>query len=327
MEEPDCETLLRYFDEINEPKTKVSTKDFEKHLLKWGIPNDKDYIARFDPEGKGYIKRQDLCQSLHYRPNPPTYLKEVDLIETDMSQHQRESIVKIVLEETKGGGPPKEGLDRIKARIEKVYGKEWSIFQAHGGFWGLCEYGQGSNLWFRHKGITYGVLRLPYSKATLKDYENFLVTWGMDPKRAKVYCSSIKPQKKKKLTREDVCAGLHFEPQQPPGLQDIEILSRDMPIRKSESIQVIVLSVLDSKSSKKDIVMDIKNQVEKIYGNKWNVYVANGRYWSVCTHKAGGNLVFAYKGAVYGIYQTPERTVEDSPFANSTSYAGVSSFH
>lgn len=76
-----------------------------------------------------------------------------------------------------------------------------------------------------------------------------------------------------------------------------------------------------------DVVMEIKNQVEKVYGPKWNVFIASGRYWSVCTHKAGGNLVFAYKGAVYGIYQTPERNVEDSPFANNTSYAGVSSAH
>ncbi|VUZ56281.1 unnamed protein product [Hymenolepis diminuta] len=85
--------------------------------------------------------------------------------------------------------------------------------------------------------------------ATLKEYENYLTLWGMDKKKAKVCCSRINPNKKGRLTREDVCNGLGFAPEQPAGLRDIEILCRDMPIRKSESIQVIVLNVLNLKSS------------------------------------------------------------------------------
>nr|CDS34770.1 tegumental antigen [Hymenolepis microstoma] len=157
--------------------------------------------------------------------------------------------------------------------------------------------------------------------STLKDYEDYLILWGMDRKKAKVCCSRISPNKKGRLSREDVCNGLGFAPEQPAGLRDIEILCRDMPIRKSESIQVIVLNVLNSKSSYVDIVTEIKRQVENIYGTQWNVFVASGRYWGLCTHKAGGNLVFAYNGVVYGIYQSPERDFEDSPFGINSSYA------
>ncbi|VDD80426.1 unnamed protein product [Mesocestoides corti] len=55
-----------------------------------------------------------------------------------------------------------------------------------------------------------------------------------------------------------------------------------------------------------DLVTQIKQKVEKVYGPQWNVFVANGGYWSICTHKPGGNLVFVYRGIVYGVYQTPE---------------------
>lgn len=54
-----------------------------------------------------------------------------------------------------------------------------------------------------------------------------------------------------------------------------------------------------------DRIKDIKARVEKIYGSGWNCYIANGRYWSVCTHRPGTNLVFVLHDVVYGIYQTP----------------------
>ncbi|VDN98613.1 unnamed protein product [Rodentolepis nana] len=301
-----------------------------------------------------------------------------------MDQRQRETIIQLVLGEMEGRDSPEAKLFRVKERIEKLFGKEWSLYQAYGGFWGICQFKAKSNLWFHYKGITYGVLQVPGSKdivkssilkigtnllkvlastknlkirvnmsaprqssqekftpafllhlydelceskpdATLKDYEEYLMLWGMEKKKAKVCCSRINPNKKGRLTREDVCNGLGFAPEQPAGLRDIEILCRDMPIRKSESIQVIVLNVLNSKHTYVDTVTEIKRQVESIYGPQWNVFVASGRYWGLCTHKAGGNLVFAYNGVVYGIYQSPERDFEDSPFGINSSYAVLSS--
>lgn len=76
-----------------------------------------------------------------------------------------------------------------------------------------------------------------------------------------------------------------------------------------------------------DLVTYIKKEIEQVYGLKWNVFVANGNYWAMCTHKPGCNLVFQYRGAVYGVYQSPERNFEDSPFGSNCSYAAVSSKH
>ncbi|KAL5962407.1 Antigen [Taenia solium] len=150
---------------------------------------------------------------------------------------------------------------------------------------------------------------------TLKDYENFLILWGMDRKKARGYCSQISSHKSGRFTREELCGGLGFLPEQPAGLREVEILYRDMPIRKSESIQVIVLNALNSNSSKKNAVAEIKREVEKIYGPKWNVFIANGQYWGVCTHRPGGNLVFTYQGVVYGVYHSPERCTDESTCA------------
>nr|CDS34759.1 tegumental antigen [Hymenolepis microstoma]CDS34771.1 tegumental antigen [Hymenolepis microstoma]CUU98055.1 tegumental antigen [Hymenolepis microstoma] len=168
MESPDCETLLRYFDELSE--TRVATKDFENHLLKWGFEKDtvKSYAARCDPQKTGYIKRRDLCDILDYHPNQPSFLKNVSIIETDMNQCQRESIIQIVLHGMRGADSPEAKLFRVKERIEKLFGREWSLYQAYGGFWGICQYEATSNLWFNYKGITYGVMQVPGSKATIK---------------------------------------------------------------------------------------------------------------------------------------------------------------
>ncbi|KAL5962408.1 hypothetical protein TSMEX_009862 [Taenia solium] len=170
IEHADCITLLRYFDELNESTNRVKTTDFQNHLLRWGIPKDtvKNYMALFDPQKTGYITRKDLCNALNYYPNQPSFLKDVYIIESDAPQHQRESIIKIILEEMKHDGHPKEKLFRAKKRIEKLYGKEWNIFQAHGGYWGLCQYRVSTNLWFNHKGTTYGVFQVPDSKSTIK---------------------------------------------------------------------------------------------------------------------------------------------------------------
>ncbi|VUZ56283.1 unnamed protein product, partial [Hymenolepis diminuta] len=63
MESPDCETLLRFFDELSETSNRVSTKDFQDHLIKWGLDKGtvRSYIAKCDPKKTGYIKRRDLC--------------------------------------------------------------------------------------------------------------------------------------------------------------------------------------------------------------------------------------------------------------------------
>nr|CDS17275.1 tegumental antigen [Echinococcus granulosus] len=130
----DCSTLLRYFDELNESTNRVSTADFRNHLLRWGMPKDtvKSYMAQFDPKKTGYITRRDLCNALNYYPNRRSFLKDVHIIESDAPQHQRESIISIILGEMKHDGQPKEKLYRAKKRIEKLYGKEWNIFQAYG---------------------------------------------------------------------------------------------------------------------------------------------------------------------------------------------------
>ncbi|EUB64350.1 hypothetical protein ECG_04439 [Echinococcus granulosus] len=159
--------------------------------------------------------------------------------------------------------------------------------------------------------------------ASLKDYENYLILWGMDQKKARGYCSQVSSHKNGRFTREELCKGLDFLPEQPAGLREVEILCRDMPIRKSESIQVIVLNALNSHSSKKDVVAKIKREVEHIYGPQWNVFIANGHYWAVCTHRPGGNLVFSYQGVVYGVYHSPERRADDSNCISAT----VSSTH
>ncbi|KAH9283545.1 hypothetical protein ECG_04440 [Echinococcus granulosus] len=166
----DCSTLLRYFDELNESTNRVSTADFRNHLLRWGMPKDtvKSYMAQFDPKKTGYITRRDLCNALNYYPNRRSFLKDVHIIESDAPQHQRESIISIILGEMKHDGQPKEKLYRAKKRIEKLYGKEWNIFQAYGGYWGLCQYRVSTNLWFNHKGITYGAFQVPDSTDTIK---------------------------------------------------------------------------------------------------------------------------------------------------------------
>lgn len=59
-------------------------------------------------------------------------------------------------------------------------------------------------------------------------------------------------------------------------------------------------------------------KLDKLYGGGWNVYLAEGRYWSVCSHKPGSNLTFAYRGVVYGVFQTPsDEDLMDEPSRNS----------
>lgn len=49
----------------------------------------------------------------------------------------------------------------------------------------------------------------------------------------------------------------------------------------------------------------VKQKLDSLYGSGWNVYIAEGRYWAVCSHKPGSNLTFVYNGVVYGVFQTP----------------------
>lgn len=53
-----------------------------------------------------------------------------------------------------------------------------------------------------------------------------------------------------------------------------------------------------------DQLRETKNYMERIYGQGWNCYIADGRYWSICAHKPGSNLVFVYLGIAYGVFQT-----------------------
>ncbi|VUZ56279.1 unnamed protein product [Hymenolepis diminuta] len=91
----------------------------------------------------------------------------------------------------------------------------------------------------------------------------------------------------------------------PAILKNVQLLESDMSVMKRESIILLVLEVVLERRSKKETLDEIKQRLQAIYGEGWSVYIAEGRYWSVCSHNPGSNLAFLYQNTVYGVYQTP----------------------
>ncbi|KAH9282841.1 hypothetical protein ECG_04438 [Echinococcus granulosus] len=138
-----------------------------------------------------------------------------------------------------------------------------------------------------------------------KDYRKYLMKWGIDEGAASQLCSLIDPTGKGTITREALCDALKCWPNQPAILRDVEVIDSDMPSMKRESIILLMLEVVLEKRAKKETIEEIRRRLEKIYGNGWSCYIAEGRFWSICAHRQGSNLAFLYKKMVYGVFQTP----------------------
>ncbi|KAM3172781.1 hypothetical protein ACTXT7_013845 [Hymenolepis weldensis] len=173
FEEPDADLLVHLFDEINESESRLPTEEYYRHLLKWGISRDKarSYIAMFDPKGTGFVRRDDVCNALHFFPSESGFLGDVEFISSDMSQRKRESVTKIILATLAMKKPKKDKLRIIKQKLDSLYGAGWNVYIAEGRYWAVCFHKQGSNLTFVHNGIVYGVFQTP-SDADFMDGEH-----------------------------------------------------------------------------------------------------------------------------------------------------------
>nr|CDS34758.1 tegumental antigen [Hymenolepis microstoma]CDS34772.1 tegumental antigen [Hymenolepis microstoma] len=163
LEEPDADLLVHLFDEINESESRLPTEEYYRHLLKWGISKDKarNYVAMFDPKGTGFVRRDDVCNALHFFPSEQGFLGDVDVLSSDMSQRKRESVIKIILSTLALRKPKKERLRIIKQKLDSLYGAGWNVYIAEGRYWAVCSHKPGSNLTFVHDGIVYGVFQTP----------------------------------------------------------------------------------------------------------------------------------------------------------------------
>ncbi|VDN14459.1 unnamed protein product [Dibothriocephalus latus] len=148
---------------------------------------------------------------------------------------------------------------------------------------------------------------LTEAQAVLKteEYRAYLTKWGVSESAAANYCARFDPKRTGFIKREDICTALNCYPNPPAILREVEILTTDMSAKKRESILLLILDGTHKKKSKQDRLQEIKERIERVYGSGWNVFMADGRYWSVCSHKPGTNLVFVHKGMVYGVHQTP----------------------
>ncbi|BHF64496.1 hypothetical protein SprV_0200750100 [Sparganum proliferum] len=138
-----------------------------------------------------------------------------------------------------------------------------------------------------------------------KEYQAYLTKWGVSESLAASYCAMFDPKRTGFIKREDLCTSLNCWPNQPAILRDVEVLTTDMSAKKRESVLLLVLEGVNKRKSKQDKLQEIKARIERVYGPGWNVFMADGRYWSVCSHKPGTNLVFVHRGIVYGVHQTP----------------------
>ncbi|KAL5110877.1 hypothetical protein TcWFU_009074 [Taenia crassiceps] len=130
------EKLVHLYDELTESQIGISTKVYKKYLMKWGV--DEGVASRIcssiDPTGRGTITREALCDALKCWPNQPAILREVEVIESDMSAMKRESIILLMLEVVSERRSKKETIEEIRRRLEKVYGDGWSCYIAEGRF-------------------------------------------------------------------------------------------------------------------------------------------------------------------------------------------------
>ncbi|KAL5962406.1 hypothetical protein TSMEX_009860 [Taenia solium] len=137
-------------------------------------------------------------------------------------------------------------------------------------------------------------------------YKDYLLKWGVDEGVASRLCSSIDPSGKGTIRREALCEALKCWPNQPAILRDVEVIESDMSAMKRESIILLMLEVVSERRPKRETIEEIRRRLEKIYGDGWSCYIAEGRYWSICAHRQGSNLAFVYKKMIYGVYQTPD---------------------
>ncbi len=121
-----------------------------------------------------------------------------------------------------------------------------------------------------------------------------------------------------------ICSSLTFSGEL---LRGIRFLKTDMAARKADSVATLVAWTMGEEGSRavssfvrertlqqtldhhfllQAKMHSVKDRLAKIYGPGWNVFMVEGQYSSICAHKPGSNLVFTYKGVVYGVYQTPD---------------------
>nr|VZI50935.1 unnamed protein product [Spirometra erinaceieuropaei] len=138
-----------------------------------------------------------------------------------------------------------------------------------------------------------------------KDYKNFLVKWGIEENQAERICNRFDTNKTGFIRREDLyrdCTGFTNDTS---ALRDVRILTTDMRPMQRQSIILYVIEILQRRMSKQEQLNAVKQRVESVYGEGWNCYMTDGKFYSVCSHKAGSSLVFVYKNIVFGLYQTP----------------------
>ncbi|KAM7538123.1 hypothetical protein Aperf_G00000071607 [Anoplocephala perfoliata] len=137
------------------------------------------------------------------------------------------------------------------------------------------------------------------------EYRRHLIRWGVDNKVATQVCSMVDPTGTGYVKRDALCEGLNCYPNQPGFMKDVKLMESDMPGVKRKSVILLIVETVEKNKTKEDTLDEIIQRLEKIYGPGWNAYIADGRYWSICSHQQGSNLAFLYKDKVYGVYQSP----------------------
>eukprot|EP00108_Taenia_solium_P008090 TsM_000566800 transcript=TsM_000566800 gene=TsM_000566800 len=186
FKEPDADLLVHLFDEINESESRLPTEEYYHHLIKWGVPKDKararnrhspnpyhNYVAMFDPKGTGFVRRDDVCNALHWYPSESGFLADVEVLANDMSQRKRESVIKIILTALASKKPKKDKLGMIKKKLDALYGSGWNVYIAEGRYWAVCSHKPGSNLTFTYHGVVYGVFQTPSDNDFMEDRHQY----------------------------------------------------------------------------------------------------------------------------------------------------------
>ncbi|VDK30547.1 unnamed protein product [Dibothriocephalus latus] len=141
---------------------------------------------------------------------------------------------------------------------------------------------------------------------------DLILTKAIAVRKHYAICDRFDPKKTGLIRREDLyhdCTG--FTPNY-AALRDVRILTTDMRPMQQQSIVLYVIDVLQKRMSKQEQLNAIKQRVESVYGEGWNCYMTDGKFYSLCSHKAGSSLVFVYKNLVFGLYQTPGSVKKDS---------------
>ncbi|VDN16493.1 unnamed protein product [Dibothriocephalus latus] len=83
-----------------------------------------------------------------------------------------------------------------------------------------------------------------------------------------------------------------------------ELAESRVRLRRKDYETFLLKWGVDAKKAE-ELPQEILKRIEPIYGKGWTIYVTDGRVWAMQVHQPGSNLVFAYKGNVYGLYQCP----------------------